>query len=70
MDRQRVSSSNLESVGYDANDEILEIKFHSGGVYQYLNVPLEKYESLMSASSKGSYFSRAIKDRYRYRKIR
>ncbi len=70
MDRQRVSSSNLESVGYDANDEILEIKFHSGGIYQYSNVPLEKYESLLNSPSKGSYFARFIKDRYRYRKIR
>ncbi|MDQ3374333.1 MAG: KTSC domain-containing protein [Acidobacteriota bacterium] len=70
MDRQRVSSSNLESVGYDSKDEILEIKFHNGGIYQYSNVPFEKYESLMSASSKGSYFARFIKDRYRYRKIR
>lgn len=70
MDRQRVSSSNLESVGYDSNDEILEIKFHSGGIYQYLNVPFEKYKSLMNASSKGSYFASFIKDRYRYRKIR
>jgi hypothetical protein len=70
MDRQRVSSSNIESVGYDSNDEILEIKFHSGGVYQYLNVPREKYESLMNASSKGSYFAKFIKDRYRYKRIR
>ncbi len=70
MDRQRVSSSNLESVGYDSKDEILEIKFHNGGIYQYSNVPFEKYELLMNASSKGSYFARFIKDRYRYRKIR
>ena len=70
MERECVSSSNLESVGYDANDEILEIKFHSGGIYQYFNVSLEKFDSLMSASSKGSYFARHIKNRHRFRKIR
>lgn len=69
MERQRVSSSNLESVGYDTNDEILEIKFHSGGIYQYFNVPLERFDSLMNASSKGSYFARYIKERFRFRKI-
>jgi len=70
MDRRRVSSSNLESVGYDVNYEILEIKFHSGGIYQYFNVPLEKFDSLIIASSKGSYFATYIKNRYRFRKIR
>lgn len=70
MERKHVSSSNLESVGYDANDEILEIKFHSGGIYQYFNVPLEKFESLLNASSKGRYFLSYIKNRYRFRKIR
>ncbi|HEX8250235.1 MAG TPA: KTSC domain-containing protein [Pyrinomonadaceae bacterium] len=70
MERHRVSSSNIESIGYDSSDEILEIKFLEGGIYQYFNVPYEKYESLMNASSKGSYFARVIKDKYRYRRIK
>jgi hypothetical protein len=71
MDRIPVSSSNLRSIGYDSNEEILEIEFHSGGIYQYFGVPLSRYEGLINASSKGSYFDGYIKKAgYRYRKIR
>lgn len=70
MNRQPVTSSNLRSVGYDSTSQILEIEFHSGGIYQYFDVPSTVHGSLLSAGSKGSYFQAFIKDRYRYRKIR
>lgn len=60
MERTRVSSSNLRSVGYESNEETLEIEFHNGGVYKYFNVPQNRYEGLMNASSKGSYFDAYI----------
>jgi KTSC domain len=61
MERQSVESSNLASVGYDAENEILEIEFNHGGVYQYFDVPENIYESLMNADSLGQYFDRNIK---------
>ena len=70
MNRQPVTSSNLRSVGYDSTSQVLEIEFHSGGIYQYLNVPSNVHSSLLTAGSKGSYFQTFIKDRYAYRKIR
>lgn len=71
MNRTPVSSSNLVSVGYDPQQQILEIEFHSRSVYQYFNVPLHIYQGLMNASSHGTYFDRHIKKGgYRYRRIR
>lgn len=71
MERKSVSSSNLRSVGYDAETRTLEIEFHDGGVYQYSNVPESIYNGLMSAGSKGSYFDSHIKKGpYQYRKVR
>ena len=70
MIRQPVSSSNICSIGYDAKSQTLEMEFHSGGIYQYFNVPESIYNALMSASSHGSYFHRHIEDRYRWTKIR
>ena len=64
MKRTTVSSTNLASVGYDPISRVLEIAFHSGGVYQYSNVPESIYQGLLSASSKGTYFNSHIKDRY------
>jgi len=68
MVRFPVSSSNLRSIGY--SDGTLEIEFNSGGIYQYRGVPESAYMSLMSASSKGTYFHNFIKDRYPTVKIR
>lgn len=68
MFRNFVSSSDINSVGYDRGT--LEVEFHSGGIYQYHNVPESVYHSLMSASSHGEYFARNIKNDYPYTKIR
>ena len=68
-ERQYVSSSDLQSVGYDANMGTLEIRFHSGGTYRYFGVPARVHSSLMGAASHGRYFHRHIKGVYRYSKV-
>lgn len=62
-----VSSSNIASVGYE--NGTLYIRFHSGGLYEYTNVPAALYQGLMSAPSKGRYFHANIKCSYAYRRI-
>lgn len=71
MNRVRVTSSNLASVGYDIVTNTLEIEFLDGSIYQYFNVPSHLHSGLMSATSHGSYFDAYIKKGgYSYRKIR
>lgn len=62
-----VSSSNISTIGYERYTLI--ISFKDGGTYEYEDVPESVYNSLMSASSHGSYFSDNIKNVYRCRKI-
>lgn len=69
MKRQSVESSNLASVGYDAENEILEVEFKHGGVYQYFDVPENVYKELMNADSHGVYFSSNIRNDYEYQKV-
>lgn len=70
MNRQSVESSNLASIGYDAESEILEIEFNHGGIYQYFDVPENVYNELMSANSHGQYFDRNIKKAgYKFQKM-
>ena len=71
MKRQNVISSDIASVGYDENTQVLEIEFLKGGsIYQYFNVPNSIYTGLMNASSHGQYFDRHIKKAgYRYTKV-
>ncbi len=69
MLRRVVSSSNLQSVGYDEEHKILEIEFNSGAVYHYFDVPLHIYQGLMNATSHGVYFALHIKNGYRYKQV-
>lgn len=70
MDRDFVASSNLMSVGYDSDTMILEVEFRQGGLYQYFEVPVHIYDGLMGAPSKGTYFQRFVRNKYRTKKIR
>jgi len=70
MNRQSVTSSNIESIGYSKEESILEVEFHDGSIYQYIEVPEYVYEGLMSASSHGTYLNDHVKHVYNYRKIR
>lgn len=61
MDRMPVSSSNIASVGYEADSQVLEVEYIKGGIYQYMNVPDDIHEELMNCSSKGTYMNQVVK---------
>lgn len=67
--REVVNSSNLAEVAYSPKDEIMQIIFNNGNLYEYYNVPESTYQGLVNASSHGKYFWKNIRDKYRYRKI-
>jgi hypothetical protein len=69
VERQRVVSEEIQSVGYDVAHRMLEIKFQTIGVYQYPGVSLSVYHSLMEAPSKTECFKNLIKHRYLCRKV-
>lgn len=69
MDKVRVNSSNISSIGYDPMSQTLEVAFNSGGIYQYYNVPENIYINLMNAGSKGKYHHTHIKGRYNYKRV-
>ncbi|MDD2537618.1 MAG: KTSC domain-containing protein [Candidatus Absconditabacteria bacterium] len=69
MERQSVSSSNINSIGYDEETQILEIEFNHGGIYQYFGVSESEYNGIMNAGSIGTYFHDNIKDKYNYSKV-
>jgi len=69
MNREPVKSSNLKSVGYEPETEILEIEFKNGSVYHYFEVPESRYDGLMNASSKGSYLNQSIKRKFPYKLV-
>lgn len=65
IERKPVESSVLASVGYDAAKRLLEIEFHSGAIYRYLDVPEEIHRRLFAAESKGHFFGANIRNKFR-----
>ncbi len=66
-----VRSSNISTIGYDTQSEILVVSFHSGSAYQYFGIPVYLFHGLLDASSKGKYFDIYIKKAgYPYEQIR
>ncbi|MCD5362786.1 KTSC domain-containing protein [Chromobacterium aquaticum] len=70
MERTRVSSSTIRSIGYNEATSTLEVEFLNGHVYQYFSVPFDRYQRLMASNSKGSFLASRIKGNYRYRQVR
>lgn len=69
MDRIRVRSSNIRSIGYDQKTQTLDVEFLKGGVYQYFDVPGGTWLGFVAADSKGKYFIAQIRENYRYSKV-
>jgi predicted small secreted protein len=69
MQLTTVESSMIHAVGYDEDENELEVVFNNGGIYRYKNVDKEEYEGLMDAESKGQYMRAHIIDMYPYYKV-
>jgi len=68
--RSPVSSSALRSVGYDQEQQTLEIEFQNGAVYRYFDVPAKVHRGLMGAESHGRYFHEHVRSKgYRYERL-
>jgi hypothetical protein len=68
--RERVESSAIAEIGYSKRRHWLEIKFTSGSIYRYVDVPASVYRDLMAAESKTGYYGRYIKNNYRSLRVR
>lgn len=69
LNRAVVSSSNINSVGYDEISATLEIEFSNNSIYQYFDVPQYIHQDLIQADSHGQFFAQNIKGVYKYSKV-
>ena len=69
MERKRVSSSKLRSVGYDEKTRVLEIEMSNGQVYQYTGVYPEVYRRFMAAPNPTSFFDDKIAEEYSSKRV-
>ena len=63
-----LDSSVLSAMTYSP-DATLELVFHSGAIYRYFSVPPRVVDELVAATSKGAYFNRHVRNRFRSQRL-
>lgn len=56
-----VKSSNIESWGYDPEERVLEVRFKTGALHRFADVPQGAADAMNEADSVGSFFARSIR---------
>jgi len=69
VQRKRVNSSKLRSVGYDEASRTLEVEMSNGQVFQYTGVYPEVYRGFMAAPNPTSFFDDKIAEEYTPRRV-
>jgi len=69
MERKRVNSSKIRSVGYDEKSQVLEVELSNGQVYQYVKVYPEVYRRFMASPNATSFFDDKIAEDYTGRRV-
>lgn len=64
-----VSSSNIDSIGYDEQNREVYVRFLNGSLYVYRGVPEFEFQNLLEAPSHGSYLHRNFKNVYPYERV-
>jgi hypothetical protein len=64
-----VESSVLQAAAYGEGQALLYLLFRSGEIYRYFDVPRWQYQEFVAAESKGRYFGRNIRGRFRYERL-
>jgi hypothetical protein len=70
MERKRLSASNIRSIGYDSERQLLEVEFTSGSIVQYSGVSPEVHRRFMNAPSPGSFFQDQIDEHFPSTRVR
>lgn len=68
-DLNAVESSNISHIGYEPSAQNLFVRFKSGGLYKYHDVPPVAHDAFMEAESKGKHFSKNFAGKFKHEKI-
>jgi hypothetical protein len=64
MERQRVASSIIRSVGYDDLTETLEIEFNHKKIRRFIRVPSYLFREMMQSPSLGKFYLQYIRGQF------
>ena len=65
-----LDSKMLTAVAYEADQQILYLRFRTGGdVYRYFEFSPSQYQAFLDADSQGRFFLAHIRDCFRYERM-
>ena len=64
-----VASTMASAIGYDSENEVLQIEFNSGAVYQYSDIDEDTWEECKSSDALGKFYNQYIKGKYQSQRI-
>jgi hypothetical protein len=64
-----VESTTLITIAYDLDRQLLQLEFRDRAIYHYFDVPVDVYQGLVRAPSKGGYFNRSIRGRFVHTRV-
>jgi KTSC domain len=65
-----LESKMFTSVAYDADGQILYLRFRkTGDVYRYFEFPVTEYSAFLDAKSRGRFSLAHIRDRFRFERM-
>jgi KTSC domain len=67
--RVTLESSALNAVTFSPEMNVLKVEFRNGLIYEYRDVSRCIYEQLLTASSKGAFFGRFIRNCFPSRRV-
>lgn len=69
IQHRKVKSSNIESWGYDPEERVLEVRFKTGALHRFADVPQGAADAMNEAESVGSFFARSIRPFFKGEKV-
>ena len=65
-----VESGLFSAAAYRASARQLYLRFQDGKIYRFFDCPVTVYDEFMAAASRGRYFSKQIRNRFRSELVR
>jgi hypothetical protein len=64
-----VDSGAFAAVAYRRGERQLYVRFRSGKICRYIGFPPDRYDELLAADSKGTYFAEHIRGKFLYEEV-
>ena len=69
MEELEIDSAMIRSIAYDDGARTCDVRFTSGRVYRYSDVPREVFDWWSRTPSKGAFFNRKVRDVYPFHEL-